>query len=258
MGKGDSNDTYEGLIPSFAEGTTVDYYLTVSDLGGVELMSPLYAPYEVHSFSVMGSSAPPVADAGDDFAVEMDLEFVLDGSGSSDDVGIVNYTWTFSDGTPRTLYGVSPSCILTTPGDYEFTLTVFDGDAQSDQDGVIVHVYDPEPPVADAGEDQMVAPGEAVLFDSSSSSDNLEIVNWTWSFVYNGSDQALYGPSPSFTFWTEGVYLVTLTVADGEGNDDTDTVTIAVGQNPIPEFSNLLLPVVAIACLVIIIRARRS
>jgi hypothetical protein len=49
---------------------------------------------------------PPVADAGADQSVNMSDVVTLDGSGSSDNVGIVNWTWMFDDGgTPVVLYG---------------------------------------------------------------------------------------------------------------------------------------------------------
>lgn len=44
---------YAANIPSQATGSSVDYYLVAHDNGGVELMAPQYAPYEVYSFEVV-------------------------------------------------------------------------------------------------------------------------------------------------------------------------------------------------------------
>jgi hypothetical protein len=52
------NDTFEGLIPAQTIGSVVDYYIVAHDVSGAELMSPRYAPYELHSFLVtLGSSS---------------------------------------------------------------------------------------------------------------------------------------------------------------------------------------------------------
>jgi len=43
---------YTATLPSQAVGSSVDYYIVAHDNGGVELMAPMYAPYEVYSFEV--------------------------------------------------------------------------------------------------------------------------------------------------------------------------------------------------------------
>lgn len=171
MAEGEADDCYVGTIPPQPIGSSVEYYIYAEDLGGVRLMSPRYAPYEVHSFTVLDES---------------------------------------------------------------------------------------EPPVAEAGSDRLVSLGSSVTFDSSGSSDDLGIVSCKWTFVYNGSEVSLEGPSPSFTFWTVGTYTVTLNVMDIHGNYDTDTMTVTVEGTPIPEFASVLVPVAAVLVLFALIRARRS
>lgn len=166
-----ADDSYVGTIPSAPVGAFVEYYICAEDLGGVELTSPRYAPYEVHSFTVIES-----------------------------------------------------------PND---------------------------PPVAEAGSNVQTTLGGLVTFDSSGSSDDAGIVNYTWKFIYNGSEKSLYGPSPSFRFWTEGVYSVTLNVTDAQGSYDTDVVLVTVEGTVIPEFGTVLLPVAALLVVFLFIRARR-
>lgn len=45
-------------------------------------------------------TTPPLANAGPDQTVDEDTPVTFDGSGSTDDVGIVNYTWTFVNPAP--------------------------------------------------------------------------------------------------------------------------------------------------------------
>jgi len=134
-----NNDTYTATVPAQPAGALVEYYFTAEDIGGVEKMSPTYAPYEVHSYTVTPVSAPPTADAGLDRSADQGIPLVFDASGSSDDVGIVNYTWSFVyDGEPVELYGASPEFTFELAGVYDVTLTVFDEEGQSDSDTMIV------------------------------------------------------------------------------------------------------------------------
>ncbi len=170
MTSSDPTYRYQCTIPSESSGSEVEYYIVASDLGGVELMSPRYAPYEVWSFSVLSSS---------------------------------------------------------------------------------------DPPVADAGPDQMVSVGASVTFDGSGSLSGEPITSYTWTFTYNGSEFVLTGESPSFCFWTEGTYVVVLNVTAESGDYDLDSVTVTVSTEAIPEFPTVLVPVLAIVALFVVIRARR-
>jgi hypothetical protein len=54
------------------------------------------------------------------------------------------------------------------------------------------------------------------------------IVNWTWTFTHNATPETLWGATPTYTFWTPGVYTVTLVVTDASSWTGTDTVDINV------------------------------
>jgi PKD repeat protein len=87
----------------------------------------------------------PVADAGPDQTVDEDSLMTFDGSGSSDNVGIVEYLWEFTDGgTPQSLMGVNPTYTFVEPGIYTVTLTVSDAAGNSATDTVTVTVLTPE------------------------------------------------------------------------------------------------------------------
>ena len=75
-----------------------------------------------------------------------------------------------------------------------------------------------------------------VNFDGSGSTDNVGVVSYDWTFVYDGNDEVLTGVNPSFTFDIAGLYTVTLNVSDALGYWDLDTVVIVVG---VTEYINL-------------------
>ena len=87
-------------------------------------------------------TVPPLADAGPDVTVDEDTLVTLDGSASSDNVGITSYEWTFVDGSTRRLSGASPGYTFASPGTYVITLTVQDSDGNVGTATVTVTVRD--------------------------------------------------------------------------------------------------------------------
>lgn len=163
------NDTYAGTIPAQSAGSSVDYYIVAHDLGGVELMAPQRAPYDVYTFTVNAVDGTPVADAGLPVSTSIGGTVVFDGSGSVDDGAIASYVW---------------------------------------------------------------------------------------KFTYNGSEVTLTGVSPSFRFWTAGVYVVTLNVTDSSGNWAIDTVSATVEPTAIPEFGQVLVPVASVLAVFLLVGLR--
>jgi peptide/nickel transport system permease protein len=80
--------------------------------------------------------APPIADAGPDATVVEGTYYLFDASGSTDDEGIVNYTWTFDYwGVDRNLYGITNDTFrFALPGTYNVTLTVRDDEGGTAED----------------------------------------------------------------------------------------------------------------------------
>ncbi len=100
--------------------------------------------------------------------------------------------------------------------------------------------------------------GGIVTFDARNSSDDVGIVNWTWSFSDGGVPVQLWGEVATYTV-NNGLQNidVTLTVRDGDGNTNASTVTLQV-TNVIPEFGMMpLMVVVFVVATVLTIVARR-
>jgi len=89
------------------------------------------------------------------------------------------------------------------------------------------------PPVANAGPDQTVCLGDFITLNGTASTDDVAIVNYTWTFSYGGLNRTLTGPvNSTFKSSLLGAFVITLNVTDDEGNYDTDTVTITILERP--------------------------
>jgi hypothetical protein len=184
----------------------------------------------------------PVATAGDDQVVSAGDTVTLDGSGSSDPDGpLADVSWEQTSGPEVTLASeetLQPTFTAPAGGSVlTFELTVADGSGNFDTDEVTVSVN--RPPLADAGDDQLVNEGDTVTLDGTGSSDpDLDALEYSWDqnlgdpVVLTGATTA----QPTFTAPAAASTLTfELTVDDGNGADDTDSVTITVADTTAPD-----------------------
>jgi PKD repeat protein/peroxiredoxin len=191
----------------------------------------------------------PTAHAGEDVTVLEDTTLILNGSASYDNVEIQSYIWSFWDGGPVILSGVTANYTFLTPDTYRVTLTVSDIAGNEDTDSVIITVLDVTNPIADAGPDLATLEDMILILNGSSSWDENDIVSYTWTFI----DQypiSLSGASVNYTFYNPGEYTITLLVTDTAGNKASDTTIIRVlditnpranaGQNQVTHIGDLV------------------
>jgi PKD repeat protein len=171
----------------------------------------------------------PNADAGPDKIADQYVVVDFNGSGSTDDVGIVNFTWIFTyNNILWELYGMNPEFTFDNPGVYPVTLLVKDMSGLFDTDTMTVTVLDIETPQANAGADQVVGQYTTVAFNGIESTDNVGIANYTWNFTYAGKEIILQGPIPHYKFDIMGEYVSTLKVSDTTGLWDIDEMVVIV------------------------------
>jgi PKD repeat protein len=186
---------------------TNSQFLTITLSGG--------APDPVDPPTVTFSVAPdsPVADQPSVFTAE---------ASAASGHRILQYAWTFGDGTTATTTLPQVIKVYTIPGPYIVLLTVTD-DAGGTASAILsleVVTTDPNDPVARF----TVVPaqpraGETARFDASSSSagNRAVIVRYTWSFG-DGSTEETTTPTIGHTYEEARTYAVTLDVLDSAGN----------------------------------------
>jgi len=173
-------------------------------------------------------------DAGPDQTGYVDQAVTFSGSVSLDNASIVSITWDFGDGS-ESVNGSDPILLNTTAhifqmaAVYNVTLTVKLNSVYNltETDTVTITVVQNDPPVADAGPDQIAeatspAGAEVVLNASGSSDPNDDPLTYDWTWT-GGSATGVNATA----IFPLGTTNVTLTVNDGQYND-TATVSITV------------------------------
>ncbi|UCE92160.1 MAG: ABC transporter permease subunit [Methanobacteriota archaeon] len=182
------------------------------------------------SLATIAQGETPKADAGGNRTAFVGAIVSFDGSDSTDDFGIVNYTWTVEDDGVHTLYGAVVNYTFWTAGNFTVSLNVTDDDGHWDTDVINVAVVpDTEPPVARGG-NRIVLVGTLVPLNATLSTDNARIVNYTWEFEYDREDLVLFGEVAPFWFNRSGTYDILLTVTDASGWTNSTTVIVQVNK----------------------------
>jgi peptide/nickel transport system permease protein len=189
------------------------------------------------------------------------IEF--DGSDSTSNVTITNYTWTFNDAGPKTLYGVDPSYTFMNEGTFIVTLTVTDADSDTSTDQVIVTVLEDNVAPTVRLSNRTIAPGGPTLItlNGSRCTDNGLIVNYTW--YLREQDLYLYGMVVEYDFQKPGKYEVDLTVYDAAGNFTTGFMTVEIQKEPSIIVKNwviffVVLPLVLFVLYIVVSKLRRG
>ncbi|MBU0497554.1 MAG: right-handed parallel beta-helix repeat-containing protein [Candidatus Thermoplasmatota archaeon] len=186
----------------------------------------------------------PIADTGGPYSADQAEPIWLDGSGSYDPDGDIDfYRWNFGDGSSEIL-AMTPEHTYEQSGHYTVTLTVVDNNGRSDMKTTTITISSDTynfPPIPDIGGPYVGTIKEAIVFDASKSYDkDGTIVDYKWIF---GDGNSAMGVSPMHTYITEGAYAVNLTITDDGGMSDTTQIIVIVNaqEQQTPGFSIFLI-----------------
>jgi PKD repeat protein len=157
-------------------------------------------------------------------------------SGSSDpDDSIVSYQWDFGDG--RSDSGEKVTHKYKTAGTFTVVLVVEDNSGNRGSTSQTVSVSEGDSPTASfVYSPTNPAENENIYFNASESEDpDGDIVSFDWDF---GDGTSGTGKTVTHQYGSSGSYTVLLKVTDDDGNIDTASQTVSVGdnQNPVASF----------------------
>jgi PKD repeat protein len=196
--------------------------------------NPLITPTSDSSTATVSfvQGGAPAANAGQNQAVSQGTSVTFDASNSVSSGSNPTYTWSFTDGTQKTVTGKTASYTFSTPGIYTVTLTLQDSNGNSNST-VIITVQSNSKPVAvitvqgiTAG--QSVTTGQSIVFNGSSSYEpnNGEIQRYLWDM---GDGQGTgTNATMTYAYLEAGTYNVTLTVFDATNLNGTASTLVNV------------------------------
>jgi hypothetical protein len=193
---------------------------------------------------IVTPNLPPVASAGGNQAVNVGALVFLNGSASSDpNNDPLTYQWSMlsqpagSSAVLANSFSATPSFVADRVGVYVATLTVTDPSGASASATVSI-VSNAQPPVANAGANQIVNVADtAVLSGATSTDPNGYALSYKWSFVSqppssSATLQNAASNSPSFVADRVGTYVAQLVVNNGYFDSAPATVSIAAQDVP--------------------------
>ena len=206
----------------FAAPGTYDVRLTATDDAGVgNSRVEIVRTVEVSPPPDAGLQAPPPLCPGVPHAWTV-----------AEDAADLKATWLFGDGAQAD--GPAADHTFEKPGVFPVAVTLDDGgglDSSRRTEEVYVRVN--RAPVAGAGPDRIVCPGDTVAFDAGLSADeDGQVTAWRWNF---SDGVVLEGPQVERTFSTPGRHEVELTITDDSGSVcavGTDAAAILVNAPP--------------------------
>ncbi|HET9070252.1 MAG TPA: PKD domain-containing protein, partial [Amaricoccus sp.] len=145
----------------------------------------------------------------------------------------IKTTWLFGDGAAAS--GPTTDHSFEKPGVFPVTVTLDDGGTlESSRRTEEVYVRVNQAPLAQAGPDRTVCPGDSVAFDAGLSADgDGTLTGWRWRF---SDGVVLDGPEVERSFATPGPVRVELTVTDDSGSAcaiGSDTAAVLVNAPPV-------------------------
>ena len=204
--------------------------------------------------TVLADTTPPLAVTEPNKIGYPGLPVKFNASLSFDSSGqILNYSWSFNDNGPRVIYGKEAYYSFSQTGNYTVVLNITDTGHNWNRTTVKVSIKaDTQKPKLPKMSvlNKTAYVGTRVILNGNSTTDNSKvIVNYTWSFVYNGSEVQLYGPITNWWFNKTGDYSVTFSATDYYGNSNSTTFHIKIKK--IPTFLEKNWPLLSVTILIL-------
>ena len=223
-----------GSVCSYTTSGVYTVTLTVTDNDGST---------DTDTASVLVVSSPPTASAGGPYTGDEGSLILLDGSGSSDLGGSITlYEWDCeSDGVyeSSSTQPMGDGCTFIDEGNFTVTLRVTDDDGDSTLAVASIAVTNVAPTLVGPSGPTTGDEGTTLNWSATATDPGTtDVLTYNWDF---GDGESATGASVFHAYLEDGVYTVIVTVDDGDGGSDVNTVTVTIG-NMAPSFNLATIP----------------
>lgn len=225
------------VITTNVNGVAEDLLTTTVTANVTALSGEVEASITVHVETNEGPTASFVVSPT---SPKVDEKVNFNASGSSDQDGsIVSFQWDFGDG--RSDSGETVTHKYKTAGTFTVVLVVQDNSGNRGSTSQTVSVTEGDSPTASfVYSPANPAENETIYFNASESEDeDGTIVSFDWDF---GDGTTGTGETVTHQYGDSGTYTVLLKVTDDDGNIDTTSQTISIGDNESPMASFIYTP----------------
>ncbi len=219
---------------TYTASGTYTVTLTVTDNNGAT---------DSDTSTVVVLSSPPTAVAGGPYNGTEGSAVLLNASGSADAGGsIVQYEWDCNADGVYEVVSTQPlgsSCTYVDEGNYTVTLRVTDDDGDSAVSVATIAVANVAPTLVGPAGPTSGNEGTNMNWSATATDPGVnDVLSYSWDF---GDGTFGTGPSVFHTFAENGTYTVLVTVTDGDGGTDNNSVTVVI-SNVAPSFNLATIP----------------
>ncbi|MCO4769607.1 MAG: PKD domain-containing protein [Deltaproteobacteria bacterium] len=181
----------------------------------------------VNTVQVVIGNLPPILTVWT-IPIASDEGQLLNFTAEATDPGILDvltYSWDFGDGSSGET-GDIVNYAFADDGSYTITLTVTDDGGLTDTVSQVISVANVDPTITSMTGDLSGFESQVLSWTATATDPGiLDVLTYTWDF---GDGNTATGPNVSNAYVNEGTFIVTLTVDDGDGGVDIETLSVEV------------------------------
>jgi PKD repeat protein len=221
--------TFSALLLDGPDNRTVGLQVTATSLGCLDSPDTDSHAISIDNLAPAGVNISGLASVDEGTAALYDLVY--------SDVAADSHTlsWDWGDGGPSSSTA-SASHTWMDEGAYTVTATVTDDDGGTSSDTHTVTVSNVAPTLSTAQWSASEEEGQEVTFTASATDPGGDTLTYTWGFGDGGPTAT--GAEVSHTYADNGVYIITLSVDDGDLGVDTQGGNILIRNEP-PEVTSI-------------------
>jgi PKD repeat protein len=191
------------------------------------------------TLNVTVNNVAPTADANGPYLGSEGSPVFFSGSAWDPGNDTFTYSWDFDDSDGLTYTdatGFSPNWTWFDEFSGTVYLRVQDDDGGLGFDTADVTI-DNVPPQADTGGPYFGSEGSVIDIFGSVSDPGQDVFTFEWDLDFDGEYDDATGANPSWIWYDDGVYNISLRVSDGDSGSDVDFNTVTIGNIPPTAFS---------------------